>query len=130
MDRVLAGLVSEKGRQRFFWLFVNDGVRIISKFTAECISSPYVSGLFVDPTSSHLSESILAHCSSGVFVRLWDLYFADNLSRLAVHPVANFVVARGVERLDAETLEITISRLHATWSKARSRFITVMITPT
>ncbi|KAF8511204.1 ARM repeat-containing protein [Gautieria morchelliformis] len=97
MDRVLAGLISQ----------------------TESSPSPYVSGLFVDPTASHLSESLLSRCSSPVFLRLWDCYFADHLSRLATHPVANFVVARGVERLDAERLENTISRLHGTWTKAR-----------
>lgn len=56
------------------------------------------------------------------------MYFADTAARLATHPVANFVLARGVERLDADRLEITISRLRGTWSKALSRFITIGIT--
>lgn len=63
-----------------------------------------------------------------MFVRLWDCYFADTLPRLVAHPVANFVVARGIERLDAEQLEISVSRLHGTWSKTLSKFVTVGIT--
>ncbi|KAF8583989.1 ARM repeat-containing protein [Ramaria rubella] len=96
MDRVLAGQVSEP----------------------EISPSSYVSALFLDATSSHLSESILTHCPTSVFDRVWECYFTDDLPKLAAHPIANFVVARGVERFDARKLEDAIARLRTMWRQA------------
>jgi NOP9-like PUF repeat domain len=55
-----------------------------------------------DPTSSHLLE-VLALCAPPrVFQSIWTTYFVGRLPKLVTHPVANFVVAKAVERLEAE----------------------------
>jgi hypothetical protein len=42
--------------------------------------------------------------SEVVFKQLWTIYFAGKLGRLAVHPVANFVVSAAFAKLDEESL--------------------------
>ena len=55
-----------------------------------------------DPTSSHLLE-VLALCAPPfVFRSIWTTYFVGRLPKLVTHPVANFVVAKAVERLESE----------------------------
>lgn len=46
-----------------------------------------------------------------VFASLWNTYFKGQLSRLAGHQVANFVVAKSIERLDTTTLVDTFGEM-------------------
>ncbi|CCM04038.1 uncharacterized protein FIBRA_06196 [Fibroporia radiculosa] len=67
-------------------------------------ASDYLTTLLRDPTSSHLLETLVRRSPDKVFNILWPTYFSGKLSRLAVHPVANFVVARAIERATVEQL--------------------------
>lgn len=67
-------------------------------------ASDFVAALLRDPTASHLLEA-LVHCvPEKAFRSLWSTYFQGSILRLAVHPVANFVVAKALERLNAHEL--------------------------
>ncbi|KAI0347012.1 ARM repeat-containing protein [Trametopsis cervina] len=67
-------------------------------------ASDYVGTLLRDPTSSHLLETLVARLRDDIFSVVWSTYFQGQLSRLAVHPVANFVVAKAFERASKEQL--------------------------
>jgi nucleolar protein 9 len=77
--------------------------------------SDYLMTLLRDPTSSHLLETIVSRSPNAVFDVVWQTYFSGKLSGsmgrktqgaggLALHPVANFVVARALERVSPEQL--------------------------
>lgn len=68
----------------------------------------YVLSLLQDSTGSHLLQSILTLSPSSIFSAIWQTYFVGKIGKLAGHPVANFVVASGVSRLDAEGIEVVI----------------------
>lgn len=55
-----------------------------------------------------------------MFVLLLSGYL-DKLNRLAVHPVANFVVARAIGRLNADKLRECLGELDSSWSKIISK---------
>ena len=57
------------------------------------------------PTGTHLFEALLQYSPLPIFSALWSLYFKGKVGKLAVHPFANFVVAKGVSRLNAEGVE-------------------------
>ncbi|KAF9518476.1 hypothetical protein BS47DRAFT_1289620 [Hydnum rufescens UP504] len=85
MDRVLMGMISR----------LIDGQATLDR-------EDYLETLMRDPTSSHLLE-VLALCAPPrVFQSIWTTYFVGRLPKLVTHPVANFVVAKAVERLEAE----------------------------
>ena len=67
-------------------------------------ASDYVGTLLRDPTSSHLLETLVRRLPKEPFDVAWSTYFEGKLARLAVHPVANFVVARALERVSQEQL--------------------------
>lgn len=50
---------------------------------------------------------------------LWRTYFVGSLARLAVHPVANFVVAKALECLDVAQLKAAIDEMAESWKKIR-----------
>ncbi|EPT01842.1 hypothetical protein FOMPIDRAFT_1161063 [Fomitopsis schrenkii] len=66
--------------------------------------SDYLNTLLRDPTASHLFETLVRRAPAPVFPILWATYFEGKLARLAVHPVANFVVQKALGRLDADQL--------------------------
>lgn len=80
-------------------------------------STDYLNTLLRDPTSSHLLETIVTRSPDKAFVVLWDLYFKGKLHRLAIHPVANFVVAKAMERVAPEQLSEACEELNGTWNK-------------
>ncbi|KIJ32368.1 hypothetical protein M422DRAFT_265865 [Sphaerobolus stellatus SS14] len=98
LDSVLAGLISEGD--------------------SHTQASSYVSSLLLDATSSHLAESILTKCPRRVFDLLWPRYFVSELGKLSAHPVANFVVAKGIVRLDKEQLTEALQLLEGSWKKS------------
>ncbi|KAG6375080.1 hypothetical protein JVT61DRAFT_3865 [Boletus reticuloceps] len=105
MDRVLVGMITT----------------YLEEPTASIEPSDYVVTLLRDPTSSHLLETLVSRCPEEVFHMLWSTYFDGKLARLALHPVANFVVAKAVERQDSEQLGNTLEELKSSWSKLISK---------
>ncbi|KAJ7638452.1 armadillo-type protein [Roridomyces roridus] len=101
MDRVLVGLITS----------ARDDPNAIPP------ASDYLNTLLRDPTSSHLLECIVSRCPDTSFSILWASYFKGNLPRLASHPVANFVLAKALERVDAPQLSEACAELHNTWRK-------------
>lgn len=89
--------------------------------TASIEPSDYLVTLLRDPTSSHLLETLASRCPEQVFSILWSTYFKGKLARLALHPVANFVVAKAVERQDSRQLGNTLEELKSSWSKLISK---------
>ncbi|KAF9448476.1 hypothetical protein P691DRAFT_800795 [Macrolepiota fuliginosa MF-IS2] len=81
-------------------------------------ASDYLNTLLRDTTSSHLLEAIVSRCPDNAFDVLWDLYFKGKLPRLAVHPVANFVVAKALERTNERQLLGACQELNDSWAKA------------
>ncbi|KAF5388249.1 hypothetical protein D9615_000027 [Tricholomella constricta] len=79
--------------------------------------SDYLNTLLRDPTSSHLLETIVSRSPDDVFVILWTTYFKGKLVRLAMHPVANFVLAKALERVSVEQLSEAYTELDGSWSK-------------
>lgn len=60
-----------------------------------------MSSVLVSKTGAHLVEAVLRFAPDRVFDAIWKAYFVGKIGKLAVHPYANFVVGRGVARLDA-----------------------------
>lgn len=50
--------------------------------------------LIKDTTGSHLFEAICLSSSDALYAKIYTTYFRSKLSRLAFHPVANFVVQK------------------------------------
>lgn len=80
-------------------------------------ASDYVGTLLRDPTSSHLLETIVFRSPDRAYNVIWQTYFRGKLSRLAVHPVANFVVAKVLLRMDPRQLEEACGELGAVGMK-------------
>ena len=55
------------------------------------------------------------------FAAIWSIYFNGKLARLAVHPVANFVLAKALERASVEQLSAAFKELEGSWSKMISK---------
>lgn len=120
MDHVLAGLVT---------LIREHCTRIPPSglYIETCIAdtnpeetapeSEYLMTLLRDPTSSHLLETLVRRSPERVFDSLWRTYFVGKLARLAVHPVANFVVAKAFERVNAEQLDAAVQELQGVSGK-------------
>jgi nucleolar protein 9 len=79
--------------------------------------SDYLNTLLRDPTSSHLLETIVLRSPDDAFAVLWSTYFRGKLARLAGHPVANFVLAKAMERVSADQLSEACVELEGSWSK-------------
>ncbi len=101
MDRILAGLITALRKSMV------PPHRMLHSRCCCCVDddptvvpepSDYVGTLLRDPTSSHLLETLVFRSSEPVFDVIWTLYFKGKLPRLGVHPVANFVVAKALER--------------------------------
>ncbi|KAI0274347.1 armadillo-type protein [Russula aff. rugulosa BPL654] len=103
MDQVLVGLISASH---------NDPSSVPE-------ASDYIATLLRDPTSSHLLETLISHCPENVFGILWTTYFERSLRKLAMHPVANFVVAKALERANAEQLSYAVNELRDSLGKLR-----------
>ncbi|KAG6896752.1 hypothetical protein C0992_006327 [Termitomyces sp. T32_za158] len=101
MDRVMVGIIS----------------MCVNNHGAVTDSTDYLNTLLRDPTSSHLLETIVTRSPDKAFVVLWDIYFKGKLPRLANHPVANFVVAKALERVAPEQLSEACEELNGTWNK-------------
>src|SRR5712675_2865230 len=80
-------------------------------------ASDYVGSLLRDPTSSHLLETLVSRCPESVFGILWTTYFERSLRKLAMHPVANFVIAKALERANVEQLSYALHELQDSLGK-------------
>lgn len=67
-------------------------------------ASDYVGTLLRDPTSSHLLEALVRWLPTEPFNVVWTVYLKSKLPRLSVHPVANFVVGKALERANGQQL--------------------------
>ncbi|KAJ7672874.1 ARM repeat-containing protein [Mycena rosella] len=101
MDRVLVGLISSSREDP----------------TGTPPVSDYLNTLLRDPTSSHLLETVVARCPEPAFCILWATYLKGNLPRIAAHPVANFVLAKALERVNAAQLAEACAELQNVWGK-------------
>ncbi|KAI0299719.1 ARM repeat-containing protein [Multifurca ochricompacta] len=110
MDHVLVGLITA---------YHNDP-------SVKPEASDYFATLLRDPTSSHLLETIVSRCPGPVFDLLWPTYLERNLRKLAVHPIANFVIAKALERAQAEQLAYALGELRDSFSRLRQTRIGVI----
>ncbi|KAF8875333.1 armadillo-type protein [Gymnopilus junonius] len=85
--------------------------------SANVEESDYLGTLLRDPHSSHLLEIIVSRCSDNVFRSLWKTYLKGKLARLGAHPVANFVLAKALERVSENELSEAYQELDGVWSK-------------
>ncbi|KAI0260538.1 armadillo-type protein [Gloeopeniophorella convolvens] len=110
MDHVLVGLITT---------YHNDP-------SATPEASDYLSTLLRDPTSSHLLETLVSRCPEHIFSMLWPTYFERNLKKLAMHPVANFVVAKALERANTDNLSFVLNELRESLGKIRQTRVGVL----
>lgn len=85
--------------------------------SSEPVREDYVETLLRDPTSSHLAEALILHSPPRVFRAVWSAYFQDRLTKLATHPVANYVVAKAVARLDGDELGGAMNELKGAFGR-------------
>ncbi|THU83938.1 hypothetical protein K435DRAFT_765540 [Dendrothele bispora CBS 962.96] len=102
MDRVTMGIVSAS----------------LDNETDTVTPSDYLGTLFRDPTSSHLLEIIILRASDKPFGLIWNTYMKGRLARLGIHPVANFVVAKALERANTSQLTDAYEELKDSWEKS------------
>ena len=86
-------------------------------------ASDFLATLLRDATSSHLLETLVAKSSAPIFNLLWSTYFQNQLPRLSVHPVANFVVSRALARIDQVQLGEVCGELGKSWQKIMSKLL-------
>ncbi len=48
-----------------------------------------------------------------IFHAMWELYFKGKIGKMASHPIANFVTAAGIKRLDDAGIENVVAELQA-----------------
>ena len=61
--------------------------------------------------SSHLLETLVLRCPGSIFDIIWSTYLERSLRKLAMRPVANFVIAKALERAGLEQLTYTLGEL-------------------
>lgn len=84
-----------------------------SNAESEPKAQPYPALLLTTPLGSRLQETILAICPEHMFKPYWKTYFEGKVGKFAGHPFANFVVAKGISRLDVEGVEGVIRECKA-----------------
>ncbi|KAI9449635.1 ARM repeat-containing protein [Lactarius psammicola] len=89
-------------------------------------ANDYLVTLLRDPTSSHLLETLVSRCPEPVFGILWTTYFERNLRKFSMHPVANFVVAKALERAKAKQLSYALCELRDSLGKLRQSRIGIL----
>nr|ODO02798.1 hypothetical protein L204_01539 [Cryptococcus depauperatus CBS 7855] len=95
---------NDAGREESLFDIITEGLvsKLASRNGNKLEAQPYVSSLLSFQTGTRLFESLLHLAPSSTFSALWETYFEGKLGKLAGHPYANFVVAKGVARLDKE----------------------------
>ncbi|KAG8834892.1 Nucleolar protein 9 [Serendipita sp. 399] len=102
MDYILVGMIRQNG---------TSPVSMSSE-------SDYLATLLRDATASHLLETVIQHMPDDVFSQLWHIYFRGKLNRLAIHPVANFVVANAFERLNKNDFPAAVQEMDKVLAKS------------
>ncbi|KAK8865980.1 hypothetical protein IAR55_001130 [Kwoniella newhampshirensis] len=74
-------------------------------------TQPYLLSLLASQTGTRLFEALLLLSPPHIISTIWSTYFEKKLGKLAGHPYANFVVAKGVTRLDKEQIEGLVSEI-------------------
>jgi len=122
MDRVLVGMItsysgciSRSNAKTNSLGLIDEDPSVIPE------QSDYLSTLLRDPTSSHLLETLVTRAPDHAFAILWSTYFQGKLARLSGHPVANFVVARAMDRLNVSQLGLACEELKSACGKIISK---------
>lgn len=122
MDKVMVGIISACRK------FLKSPYYVLYLVTATdenptviIEESDYLGTLLRDQTSSHLLEIIVLRCPDNAFKLLWSTYFKGKLARLSAHPVANFVLAKALERVSLDQLSEACTELDGTWGKLISK---------
>lgn len=122
-DRVLDGLITRMRKLTLLSRIFSTKYFVIEEDqSGDYQASDYVGTLLRDPTSSHLLETLVRQLPDDVFNVMWTIYFKDTLPRLAVHPVANFVVAKVSERASEEQLNQVCENVSNVAEKIYSAF--------
>ena len=53
----------------------------------------------------------MLRCPESIFNIIWSTYLERSLRKLAMHPVANFVIAKALERAGLKQLTYTLGEL-------------------
>lgn len=85
--------------------------------------SDYLSTLLRDSNASHVLETVVSRCPADAFNVIWKTYFESRLARLTIHPVANFVVAKALERVSEGQLSKALEELEGSWKRLISLFL-------
>ncbi|KZT41117.1 ARM repeat-containing protein [Sistotremastrum suecicum HHB10207 ss-3] len=101
LDRVFEGLVAQSKTDN-----------------ADITPGDFITTLLRDPNASHLMEMAVSHCPPRVFDLLWSTYFVNNLPRLALHPVSNFIVAKAIMKTDESRFLALFGEMETAWSKS------------
>lgn len=56
---------------------------------------------------------MLVFCPYHIFQLVWSTHFEGKIGKLAGHPYANFVVAKGISRLDADGVRGVVQECRA-----------------
>jgi len=72
-------------------------------------------------------ETLVNRCPANAFDVIWRTYFEGKLPRLTAHPVANYVVAKTLERVSLSQLEGALQELEGTWSKLIRTFLVSLL---
>lgn len=110
-DRVLCGLIEE----------IDNPESATDARTEQ--RAEFLGGLLRHPASSPTFETLLLRGSDALFRRLWGDIFKGKLHRLAGNAVANFVVAVGIGRLDADGLKECLEEIRAVGTERRGEWI-------
>ncbi|KAL7424743.1 Nucleolar protein 9 [Cryptotrichosporon argae] len=86
----------------------------LSSAASPAPAQAYPASLLTSQTGTRLFEALLLHCPPAVFAALWATYVAGKAGKLAAHPYANYVLARGVRRLDAAGVGALVDECKAT----------------
>lgn len=120
--RLLTGLHSSRGHiwcvRSMSWIITTyTGTKIENTPDIAITSNEHFAKLACDPVGSHLLERLVAQAPEGVFRSMWRCCFSLELETLILDPLANFVVATALGRIDEEEMEDIFRAPKSVWSK-------------
>ncbi|KAI9725090.1 MAG: hypothetical protein M1812_000366 [Candelaria pacifica] len=74
-------------------------------------SSVFINGLMYDPIGSRLLETVIRYAPGKTFKVLYKTQFKERMGSLARNETAGFVVAKVLERLSKEDLEVAVAMI-------------------
>lgn len=115
MDRLLQGLIAASresaGPSRGYPRLTSPFLAVQGELPFQPARSDFIETLLRSNISSHVLEKLVGLCPQDVFDLLFETYFAGRFGRLAGHPVANFVCARVVERINDKQTQTVIEEI-------------------